>query len=90
MNDIEFTQYLRPAGRCRQIYIQRPQGIVKKANAIRAWGYCFECEELITGMVSLTISDREQDVAIELCDNGSGVPETVDRLIEEFYGRHTK
>jgi hypothetical protein len=90
MNDIEFTQYLRPNGRRRKVYIKRPAAIVQKANQILALGYCFECEELMTGMVSLTISDGEQDLAIELCRNGPAVPETVDRLIEEFYGRQAK
>jgi hypothetical protein len=87
--EIEFTQYLRPTGRPRKVWIERSEPIAQKAQAIQAMGYSFECEELVTGMVSLTISDGEQDVAIELCQNGPEVPATVDRLIEEFYGHRS-
>jgi hypothetical protein len=83
-NEIEFTQYLRPDGRTRKIYIERSEPIVQMARVIQAEGYCFECEELMTGMVSLTISDGEQDVAIEVCQNGPEVVEAVDRMIKEW------
>jgi hypothetical protein len=90
MKAIEFTQYLRPDGRQRKVYVERSEDVTNKAEAIQGWGYCFECEELMTGMVSFTISDGEQDVAIELCPNGPEVPETIDRLIEEFWQQRSQ
>ena len=36
------------------------------------------------GLVSLTISDGEEDVAVELIANGPEVPKAVDRMISEF------
>jgi hypothetical protein len=46
--EIEFTQYLRPTGRPRKVWIERSEPIAQKAQAIQAMGYSFECEELVT------------------------------------------
>lgn len=81
---IPFTQYLRPNGKMVDVFIDRPRDIELKAQEIIAKGFRFECEELTTGHVSLTISDDEKDHAIKICMNGPLVPETVDKLIKEF------
>lgn len=82
---ITFTQYLRPFGRPTPVTITRPDDISRKAVEIRERGFRFECEELWTGEVSLTISNDDGDHDIELVDNGPGVPAAVDRLISRFH-----
>lgn len=81
---IPFTQFLRPNGRQIEVTIERPEVIEAKARAIIAAGYRFEVEELMDGTASFTISDGEDDVAMELVKNGPGVPATVDKLVTEF------
>ena len=84
---IEFTQFLRPNGKQRLGWIDRPEDIENKAKEIISKGYKFECEELQTGMVSFTIADpkKEEDVEIEICNNGPAVPEAIDKMIERFH-----
>lgn len=84
MTNIYFTQYLRPNGRKQIVSIDRPDTVAAKADNILGHGFRFECEELTTGDVSLTISDEWGDYAFELCPNGPSVPTSVDKLILEF------
>jgi hypothetical protein len=84
---ITFTQYLRPNGRRADVSITRSPEVEAKAQAIIAAGYWFECEELTTGHVSFTVTDRTGDVMHEIVMNGPAVPEAVDRLVNRFYGR---
>lgn len=80
--EISFTQYMRPDGRAVPVKIARPVDIAAKAEAIIARGLRFECEHLMTGDVSLTITDPDEgDVDIEVVPNGPEVPAAVDRLI---------
>lgn len=81
---IEFTQYLMPDGRQKKIRIDRPQAIETKAREIVARGFRFEAEMLTTGEISLTISDGECDLDIEVIDNGPEIPCAVDRMVERF------
>lgn len=89
MIPIKFTQYLRPDGRQKTITISRPEGIAKMAEALKATGYDLEAEVLQTGLVSLTVVDKEleEDVEIEVTTNGPDVLAAVDRLIERAYLR---
>lgn len=85
MGAIGFTQYMRPNGRPVAVSIDRPEEISAKAAGIVALGFSFECEELMDGTVSLTISHEDRgDVAIELVPNGPDVPAAVDRLVNSF------
>jgi len=80
---IKFTQFLRPNGRREEVTIAREEHIEKYAESLAAVGCRFECEELMTGMVSLTVEhDSLEDIALahEICQNGPGVPAAVDRL----------
>ena len=84
MNAIPFTQYLRPNGRAVDIYFQVPDHVFLKAEQLIADGFKFEAEVLTTGEVSLTVSDGEKDIAIELCPNdGSGIEKHVEALVDE-------
>ncbi len=84
---IEFTQYMLPDGRTKQIHIDRPSDIEEKARAITNAGFHFECEFLTTGEISFTIADREKqdDVALEFSENGPEVLDAVDKLITDFH-----
>jgi hypothetical protein len=82
---IPFTQYLRPDGRKKPVTISRPAEIEQMANDIINAGYWFECEELVNGVVSFTITDDDDDHAAEVCHNGPNVPDVVDRMISEFH-----
>ena len=85
MTQIPFTQYLRPNGRKVQVFFEcRDPAVAEKAQQILAAGLRLECEELMNGMVSLTVSDDEDDLAHQFVMNGPGVPGAVERLIMEF------
>lgn len=84
--EIPFTQYVLPHGRRAEISIDRPDDVGRRAAALIARGYRFECE-MLTDMqtVSLTVVDPDDkgDIAIELCKNGPGLlGPAVDRLVE--------
>ena len=82
---VRFIQYLRPDGRQREMFIEaRSPEIVAKAELIWKSGYRLESEVLMSDLVSLTISDGEEDVASELIENGPEVPLAVDRMIGGF------
>lgn len=82
---IWFTQYLLPDGRQRRTATWVPFSTAANAERLTDAGYRLECEVLTTGAVSFTIHDpkKEEDVAIEICDNGAEVPGTVVRLIDQ-------
>lgn len=82
---VPFTQYLRPHGERRDVFIEISPDIAAKAHAIIARGLVFECEELSSGEVSLTITDPEEgDLDIRVVPNGPGVREAVEDLIRNF------
>lgn len=83
--EIPFIQYLRPNGSKREIFIERPDKIYKKAMAIIDAGYRFEIEVLTTDLVSMTISNDEADHDMEIVRNGPYVPVAVDRMISRFH-----
>jgi hypothetical protein len=87
---IPFTQYLRPHGRKTHVEIDMPWEIEQKAKAIMMANLSFECEELLTGKVSLTISNQEQDLFIEVVPNNEEVVDAVARLVEKGYEYITK
>lgn len=84
MAEIQFTQFMRPNGRQVTVSIDRPSNIGKLAEHIVQRGYGFECEQLSTGEVSLTIVDEDGDHDIEVVANGPEVPLAIDRMIERF------
>ena len=84
MTEIPFTQYKLPNGQPVPVAVNRPDHITAKAQEIIAAGYRFECEVLMSGQISLTITDDDADHAIEVVDNGPDVPKAVDRLVSNF------
>ena len=87
---IPFTQYLLPDGRKKEIEIERPKDIYKKAMSIIEAGYWFEIEVLSTGHINMTISDDEDDYDMEIAINALGVSLAVDKMINHFYNSMKK
>jgi hypothetical protein len=89
MPAVEFTQYLRPSGNTRPIYIDVDEPLHAMAQAVIAAGQRFEAELLSDGLVSLTVADPDlrADVAIRVCSNDEAVPRSVDELIIEAHER---
>lgn len=81
---VEFTQYLMPDGRKQIIHIDLDEEYEILAEKIIADGNVFEIEVLTTGQISMTISDDEGDLFIEVCDNGPEVPIHVLKLIDNY------
>jgi hypothetical protein len=84
MKPIQMIQYMRPHGRARAVAVDRPDDVADKAALIVAAGYRFECEELSSGLVHLTISIGGDDVDGFLSNNGPELMDKIDKLIREF------
>ena len=85
--DIPFTQYLRPDGRKRPVIFTVAGDTAVKADKVLRRGWRFEAEVLVTGEVSLTVEDDEDDEypcqAIQIVPNGPEVPKAVERLVND-------
>ncbi|WP_230280234.1 hypothetical protein [Croceicoccus sp. Ery15] len=82
---IPFTQFVAPNGHRRPVTIEVSDDTAAKARLIIQRGFAFECEVLMSGEVSLTITDPEEgDLDIEVVMNGPGVREAVERLVNRF------
>lgn len=92
-NDVIFTQFLRPNGRTRTVWIEVPRDVLALATELKAAGYRFECEELTTGHVSITIepppSANEDDgpLAMDVVPNGPRVPLAVIAVIKNAHAK---
>jgi hypothetical protein len=84
---IEFTQYLRPAGKPRPMLIDRPVQIETKASCLKHLGYRFDIEELTDGKIFMEVSHPMDDQAISnrVCKNNAEVATAVDSLIREAF-----
>ena len=83
---IPFTQYLRPNGRKRQEFFQVDGQTAVDATRLLDAGLVFEVEVLTTNEVSLTVSNGETDIAIEISKNGIEVLDAVARLMTSAKG----
>jgi hypothetical protein len=82
---IQFTQYLLPNGRRRQIEIERPDDIEAMAQILVDHGCFFDAEVLRTDHVSLTCEHDDDLIAIQVCPNDENVPRAVDNLVRDAY-----
>ena len=85
---IPLTQFLRPDGRTRDVWCDdMPSDLAPKMDALTAMGCRLTCEELMTGMVSLSVEHPEGDFDMELCKNGAGEDSpknALERLVRRF------
>lgn len=86
---IPFTQFMRPNGRTRDVFIARSPEIEKKAQALLNMDYVFEIEELTTGEASMEVVHHRTKAVLAsgLCKNGPKVPATVDDMINHAYAK---
>lgn len=87
---IPFTQYLRPNGQPVPMAIDRAPEIEALAERVRQQGGFFAIEVLTTGHVSMTVETHDEEgetIAIEVVENGPGVCEAVDRLVQTAAAR---
>ena len=80
---LAFTQYLLPNGDKKEIEFIVDGDTEIKAKSILKYGWVFEAEILTNGVVSLTISDGEEDRVIQVCENGTTIPIVIEKLIDE-------
>jgi hypothetical protein len=82
---IPFTQFMRPDGRRRATGIDVADDVAGKARKLIADGLTFECEVLVTGEASFTITDpSEGDLDIRVVPNGPGVREAIEEMVRQF------
>ena len=86
---IELTQYLRPDGRTRQIWLDdAPDDLKPFVAAIKKCKCNLAVEELTTGEASFTIEypypSQAEDFDIEICPNGPGTRDALYRLLRRF------
>lgn len=84
-----FTQFLRPDGTPVAVETMRPVEIVHKARHIVSQGYRFEIEQLSTGDIHGTITNKDGDVSLFICPNGPEVLECIDKMINDFHAKLT-
>ena len=84
---IPFTQYIRPNGRQRLVYTKDglyTENVYKKAQEIIDAGFWFEIEELPNEMISMTVTDHDDDWSRRVTYNTANVPINVVEMIEQF------
>ena len=87
---IEFTQYKLPDGRKVPQWIDRPDDIFNKAEALKKVGALFEIEMLgdfstISCSIEKEVNGEREILANFVCENGPKVSEEVDALITRAY-----
>ena len=80
---VEVTQYLRPNGRKNPCTTLLDASLEPNYILMQSRGLTFGAEELMTGMVSLTIEDlpREEDVQMRVVPNGPEVPAAMEDML---------
>ena len=88
---IYFTQYLRPNGQTKRVSIDLADDTEALASELTGISARFEIERLNTGQVSLECLIPEsglqeiQTLSSALCDNGPGITDVVDDLIQRAH-----
>jgi hypothetical protein len=77
----EVTQFLRPNGRQKLAHTDLPKDCEANYQAMIAARCRLEAEVLINGVVSMTISNWENDLDMELHPNGPGLQEAIAKMI---------
>ena len=80
---IPFTQYLMPYGERRPAFYDCAPELAQQAAALLNAGCTFEIELLTTGLVSMSVTQGEIQVAHKLCDNGPGIEKHVEKMVAD-------
>lgn len=78
---VKCTQFLRPNGRQREVETDLPAECQGAYLEMLAHGCRFEAEMLVTGQVSVTISNGEVDLIMSLIPNGPEVQEAMANML---------
>ena len=81
---VKFTQYLRPHGRPKEVYIDLPKEFEDMADKLISQGYHFDIEVLTTGQIHMSCENDSLDSPVivnAICDNGPKVVTCVERII---------
>lgn len=92
MDTVEFTEYVLPNGAKRPYTIDVPDEVAARAREIKARGFHFDIEILMTGHISMTIESNDDDVLDEegavahrIVPNGPEVYTAVLALVDDAW-----
>ena len=80
--NVEVVQFLLPNGQQQRQITELPDEVAPLYNAMLGAGCRFEAEVLLTGQVSVTIANEEEDLDIEVIPNGPEVQTTMVQMLE--------
>lgn len=83
--EIQFTQFLLPDGEQRQEKIARPKEIYDLAMPCIYKGGRFTVEMLQNGVISLACEYDDEDICMEISENGPDITEKVDKLVKDSH-----
>ena len=81
----EVIQFMRPNGRQVKQYTELPIEYKDTYNEMIEKGCRFETEVLMNGLVSITISDGEEDIWIEIVANGPKVQTAMGYALDNWH-----
>lgn len=82
MINVDITQFIHPNGRQRQMTTQLPVRCLAAYGSMVLAGCRFEAEILSTGEISITISNADDDIDIEVVPNGPEVQDAMVAMLE--------
>lgn len=78
---VEVTQFFRPRGRSERVFTQLSDDLQEPYEKMSKAGCRFEAEVLDGGMVSITISDSEDDLDARIKENGPKVQKAMEEML---------
>jgi len=81
MTSIPYVQFLRPDGRQKEGFFDLQEDLEDELDSLTRCGCRVEAEVLVTGEVSLTISSSDEDIDIEISQNGPEVLENLAKML---------
>lgn len=83
--EIELTQFHLPNGRQEKIQTDISKDFEDAYNFMLSQNCKLEAEVLRTGEVSITITNSDEDLMIEVVPNGPEVQTAIKKLLKEFH-----
>ncbi len=80
--EVEVIQYLRPDGRNKKVTTELPIETESLYQDMLSTNCRFESEVLMTGEISVSISNEEGDLDIEIITNGPEVQESMVTMLK--------
>lgn len=80
--EAQVMQFMRPDGRRNPTSTMLSDEVLTHYKEMQSAGCRFEAEVLLTGQVSVTISDNEEDMDIEIVPNGPKVQDALEKMLK--------